>query len=91
MYYDYKTISEMTNLKEFRLKEELQLPNFSRSETAINSRFKQLSNLQRNATSNHIYDNDDYLSDLLKVLKISSNISSMALLRSSFETFRTDS
>jgi len=70
MYYDYKTISEMTNLKEFRLNEVLQLPNFSRSETTINSRFKQLSNLQRNATSNHIFDNDDYLSDLLKVLKI---------------------
>ncbi|TFG24325.1 MAG: cell division protein FtsZ [Promethearchaeota archaeon] len=70
MYYDYKTISEMTNLKEFRFNEGSQLPNFSLSETAITSRFKQLSNLQRNATSNHIYDNDDYLSDLLKVLKI---------------------
>ncbi|MFX1392847.1 MAG: cell division protein FtsZ [Promethearchaeota archaeon] len=42
----------------------------AKSETPITSRFKKLSNVKRNATSNQNYDNDEYLSDLLKVLKI---------------------
>ena len=46
------------------------MSNFSRSETTISSRFKQLSNLKSNTTPNQTFDSDDYLSDLLKVLKI---------------------
>ena len=60
----------MAKLKEVDLRWGLRLPDFSRSETINSSRFKQLSNLKRNANSNQYYDNNDYLSDLLKVLKI---------------------
>ena len=57
----------MIKLKGVDLKK---MPNFSRSETTISSRFKQLSNLKSNTTPNQTFDSDDYLSDLLKVLKI---------------------
>ena len=57
----------MTKLKELDLEGVFEL---AKSETPISSRFKQLSNIKRNATSNQNYDNDEYLSDLLKVLKI---------------------
>jgi cell division protein FtsZ len=60
----------MTKLKEIDLKDISNLFDFSGSEPAISSRFKQLSNIKGNAISNQNYDNDDYLSNLLKILKV---------------------
>ena len=60
----------MRKLKEIALKDISNLFDFSGSEPAISSRFKQLSTIKGNAISNQNYDNDDYLSNLLKILKV---------------------
>ncbi|MFX0187229.1 MAG: cell division protein FtsZ [Candidatus Hodarchaeota archaeon] len=57
-------------MKEIDLKDISNLFEFSRSEPAISSRFKQLPYIKGNVISNQIYDNDDYLSNLLKILKV---------------------
>ncbi len=63
----------MTNLKEFDLKERIKLPTLTGSETSVSSsRFNTLAHINKNNKSNQNYDNDDYLADLLKVLKIKS-------------------
>ncbi len=62
----------MINLKDVELKDALGIPNFSLSDVSISSRFKKISQINKNSASNQDFDNDDYLLDLLKVLKIKS-------------------
>jgi cell division protein FtsZ len=62
----------MINLKDVELKDALGIPNFSLSDASISSRFKKISQINKNSASNQDFDNDDYLLDLLKVLKIKS-------------------
>ncbi len=62
----------MINLKDVELKDALGIPNFSLSDASISSRFKKISQINKSSASSQDFDNDDYLLDLLKVLKIKS-------------------
>ena len=62
----------MINLKDVELKDALGIPNFSLSDVSISSRFKKISQINKSSASSQDFDNDDYLLDLLKVLKIKS-------------------
>jgi len=62
----------MINLRDIELKDALGIPNFSLSDASISSRFKKISQINKSSASSQDFDNDDYLLDLLKVLKIKS-------------------
>jgi len=61
----------MINLKNTDL-DALGLPKSSLSSTSIDYRFNKLSHIHQNLPSNQTFDDDEYLSELLKVLKIKS-------------------
>jgi cell division protein FtsZ len=62
---------EPTILKDLELNSlGLKFPNFTQLDTSIRSRFKTLSKSSQNASSTQNYDSDEYLSELLEVLKI---------------------
>jgi cell division protein FtsZ len=48
----------------------IKMPDLTQLDTSIRSRFKTLSKLPQNASSTQNYDSDQYLSELLEVLKI---------------------
>ena len=58
------------NLKDIETNKGLNLTDYIGLETPISSRFKEISRQNKNSSSDLNYDNDDYLSDLLNVLKI---------------------
>ncbi|MEJ2248714.1 MAG: cell division protein FtsZ [Candidatus Lokiarchaeota archaeon] len=59
---------------EFNINQKL-LPNYLKNTSSVRSRFKELSEMSKQKIgSNQQYDNDDYLADLLKVLKIKSRV-----------------
>ena len=60
----------MMNLKDIETNKGLNLTDYIGLETPISSRFKEISRQNKNSSSDLNYDNDDYLSDLLNVLKI---------------------
>ncbi len=55
-------------------REIMNLLDFAESPSPIRSRFKQLSQQNQGGNSDNPYDNDDYLADLLKVIKVRSII-----------------
>lgn len=59
----------MTEKKEVR-----NLLDFAESPSPIKSRFRKIARQNQGSDSNNLYDNDDYLADLLKVLKVRSTI-----------------
>jgi len=57
-------------MKDIDANKGLNLTDYIDMETPISSRFKEISNHNKNSSSDINYDNDTYLSDLLNVLKI---------------------
>jgi cell division protein FtsZ len=57
-------------LKDVDLEVGLKMPDLSQLDDSVKSRFKHLSQITQNFGSGQDYDNDEYLSELLKVLKI---------------------
>ncbi|MBD3340962.1 MAG: cell division protein FtsZ [Candidatus Lokiarchaeota archaeon] len=62
----------MTNIEDVKFRKEVDASECSDiiKDSNVFSRFKKLSNLSKKKISNQKYDDDNYLSDLLKVLKI---------------------